>query len=58
MVRGFQDFFGWALSQVRSRIVTRRRRSSAAGASGDLGLPEEMDALFQGGADAEGLGLW
>jgi hypothetical protein len=25
---------------------------------GDLGLTEEMDALFQGGADVEGLGLW
>jgi hypothetical protein len=25
---------------------------------GDLGFAEKMDALFQGGADVEGLGLW
>jgi hypothetical protein len=25
---------------------------------GDLGLPEEMDALFEGSADVEGLGSW
>ena len=56
---GIEKFFGVGVEPgaVAAGHV-KEKEFSGEGVGGDVGFAEEMDALFEGSPDVEGLWLW